>query len=135
MAKIGKDVIRIPAKTYRIPAKTYKMKRKGRTIVIHRKAQTIHRKGHEREDTGKSGKTPESEKWFEPQKHRGWRKEMSAKKRRAVLLSSTDKRRSLHDRYVEAGRAIQALANVTTDRETRKKAKADAEYFFGKTGK
>ena len=30
------------------------------------------------------------------------------------------------------GRALQALANVTTDAQTAKLAKADAEYFFAK---
>lgn len=47
-------------------------------------------------------------------------------------MRSTDKRRSLHDRRIEAGRAAQALANVTKDEETKRKAEADAQYFYEK---
>ena len=72
------------------------------------------------------------EKWFKPEKHRGWRKSQSATTRRRKLLGSTDKRKSLRDRYVEAGRAIQALANVTKDKRTAELARRDANYFFGK---
>ena len=38
----------------------------------------------------------------------------------------------MHERYLEAGRMIQELANVTTDGETKEKGKADATYFFEK---
>jgi hypothetical protein len=48
------------------------------------------------------------------------------------LLDATDKKKSMHDRYVEAGRMIQELANVTVDEDTKKKAKEDADYFFEK---
>jgi hypothetical protein len=37
-----------------------------------------------------------------------------------------------HKRYLQAGRRAQALANVTTDRPTKKAAKSDAKYFFDK---
>jgi len=71
-------------------------------------------------------------KWFKPKKHRGWSKSQKATTRRRKLLNSTDKRKSMHDRYLEAGKAIQALANVTQDSATRRAAKADAKYFFDK---
>ena len=70
------------------------------------------------------------EKWFDPQKHRGWSKSQSASYRRSLLMKSTDKRKSLHDRRLEAAHAMQALANVTEDRATRVKAKSDANYFY-----
>ena len=71
-------------------------------------------------------------KWFKPKEHTGWKKTQSAVIRRRKVMSATDKRKSLHDRYIEAGRKMQALANVTKDRETRKKARQDANYFFRK---
>ena len=84
------------------------------------------------EDKGKPGRTPESEKFFEPKRHTGWKKTMTAATRRSKLLNATDKKKSVHDRYVEAGRMIQELANVTTDEETKTRAKEDADYFFEK---
>ena len=72
------------------------------------------------------------EKWFNPKKHTGWRKEQKASTRRSKLLRATDKRKTMHNRYREAGRKAQALANVTADKETEKKSKTDADYFFNK---
>lgn len=76
------------------------------------------------------------EKWFEPRKSRGWKKTQKASTRRRKLLDSTDKRKSMRNRYIEAGRSIQSLANVNTgpkgDPETRRKARSDAKYFFDK---
>ncbi len=72
------------------------------------------------------------DKWFDPQKHTGWHKSQKASTRRRYLLDSTDKRKSLHDRYLEAGRRIQALANVTQDPQTHIIAGRDARYFFSK---
>jgi hypothetical protein len=83
-------------------------------------------------DRGKPGRTPESDKFFEPKRHTGWEKNMAAATRRSKLLNATDDKKSMHDRYVEAGRLIQELANVTTDEETKARAKGDAEYFFEK---
>lgn len=71
-------------------------------------------------------------KWFEPKKHTGWKKSQSAPTRRRKLLAAADKRKTLHNRYLEAGRKAQALANVTKDSATRRAANADANYFFGK---
>jgi len=67
--------------------------------------------------------------WFKPKKHRGWKKSQRAETRRQKLLASTDKRQSLINRYLEASRAMTALANVTTDADTKIKANADAKYF------
>ena len=70
--------------------------------------------------------------WFKPKSHSGWSKKQTATTRRRKLLTSTDKRKSLHDRYISAGRKIQALANVTKDVITKRLAKQDAIYFFKK---
>jgi len=74
-------------------------------------------------------------KWFKPKDYTGWKKTQKPSTRRAKLLSATDKRKKLRKRYLEAGRKALALANVTKDRETRRKAHADAEYFFRKLKK
>ena len=74
-------------------------------------------------------------KWFKPKKHTGWKKDQKPSVRHSHLLSTTDKRKSLRKRYLEAGRKALALANVTKDKETRKKARADANYFFNKLKK
>jgi hypothetical protein len=71
-------------------------------------------------------------RWFKPKKHSGWKKTQSSTTRRRNLMATTDKRKSMHDRYLEAGRRIQALANVSQDSPTEKKARADAKYFFRK---
>jgi hypothetical protein len=71
-------------------------------------------------------------KWFKPKVHTGWDKDQSAATRRRHLISSTPKNWTLHRRRLTAGRRAQALANVTQDSATKKKAAADAEYFFKK---
>jgi len=72
------------------------------------------------------------ERWFNPKKHTGWKKSQTARSRRQHLIRYTDKRKNMHNRYVQAGRRVQALANVTTDPETEKLARRDAVYFFKK---
>ncbi len=77
-------------------------------------------------DKGKPGKTPESEKWYEHTVRMNWHKDKPASVRRANALKAHQ-----GDELATA-RALQALANVTTDPETAKLAKADADYFFEK---
>lgn len=73
--------------------------------------------------------------WFNPKSHTNWKKTQSPATRRRKLLASTDKRKSLHDRRVAAGRKIQSLANVSRDKRTAELAKKDAVYFFAKARK
>ena len=63
-------------------------------------------------------------KWFEAGRPLGWRKQDSQTKRRAIALRNRD------GDYLKAGRALQALANVSADKETSRKASSDASYFF-----
>lgn len=63
-------------------------------------------------------------KWFSEGEKLGWRKEYSQTKRRATAL------RNRGGNYLKAGRALQALANVTADKTTARLASADAKYFF-----
>ena len=70
-----------------------------------------------------------SSKWYKTaeskSKHTGWKKSYPAKKRRTLALKG-------HKSTLSAGRALQALANVTQDEATRKAAQADAKYFYKK---
>ena len=78
-------------------------------------------------------------KWFQEAVRKGatrnldgWSKKMSASRRRRLALQSRPDHWPRRKQYLSAGRALQALANVTKDRETKRKAKADAKYFFNK---
>jgi len=76
-------------------------------------------------DKGKAGRTPESEQWFEPGVHTGWKKEQSEPIRRGKVLKAHK------GNVLSSARSMQALANVSTDRDTAKKASEDADYFYG----
>jgi hypothetical protein len=101
-------------------------------IMVHRKAYTrkdgtqVKATTYKAEDRGEPGKTPESQKWYEHGAEMDWHKEMPESTRRSNALSAHG-----GDELATA-RALQALSNVTTDAETKKLAKADAEYFFAK---
>lgn len=77
-------------------------------------------------DKGQPGKTPEIEKFFHPMVVMNWRKSDPAGIRRANALQAHNGDK------LAAARALQALVNVTTDAETARIAKSDAEYFFAK---
>lgn len=68
-------------------------------------------------------------------KKTGWRKTQDATTRRKKLYASTDKRKNRHERYLQAARRAQALANITKDPETKKKARLDAQYFYRRARK
>jgi len=110
--------------------KEYTYTRNGKQINVKR--TWIPESTYKTEDRGKPGKTPESEKWFTPEVKTGWMKTQLPSERRNKLLEATDKSRSMHDRYVQAGRMIQELANVTSDKATKNTATDDADYFFMK---
>jgi|WetSurMetagenome_2_1015567.scaffolds.fasta_scaffold891474_1 hypothetical protein len=65
----------------------------------------------------------------------GWTKDLPTRKRRMKALQSTDHRMSAKDRFVQAGRRLQALANITKDTRTKMLAKIDARYFFNRAKK
>lgn len=44
------------------------------------------------------------EKWYKPKKCTGWRKTQSAETRRRKLMESTDKRLTMHNRNIQAGK-------------------------------
>jgi len=76
------------------------------------------------EDKGKPGKTPKSEQWFKPGVHTGWEKDQPESERRVKVLNAHG------GNELASARAMQALANVTTDRETKRLAREDARYFY-----
>jgi len=82
-------------------------------------------KSHLRPDKGKPGRTPKAKRWFKPKATlHGWSKDLSANVRRA--------RASIGRSDLSSARALIQLANVTTDRETKRVARDDAKYFFAK---
>ena len=80
-------------------------------------------------DKGALGRTPKKDRWYKPGMETGWQKCMLADNRRRLVLK-TQKGDKL-----SAGRAMQALANVTTDKRTKLLAGRDARYFFRKLKK
>ena len=100
-------------KMLRIPARTY-----------GRKGKTIKRKSYLTPDRGKPGRTPKSKRWYSPKTEMGWEKDMAPSERRELALEAHE------GDYLSTARALQALANVTTDKETKAKAREDAQYFF-----
>jgi len=97
----------------------------------------VHRKGYYRKDgtyvkptsyyvkdRGEPGKTPKSEQWFNPDVEMNWGKDMPVNTRRRNALKAHG------GDPLATARALQALANVTTDPATKKEAGKDAEHFF-----
>lgn len=76
------------------------------------------------EDKGKPGRTPKGKRWFEPGVHTGWEKGQPESERRVKVLNAHK-----GDELASA-RSMMALANVTTDKETKMLAKWDAKYFY-----
>lgn len=81
---------------------------------------------------GMSAKAVADRYWFGPvaakrlatKGHTGWRKRDPAENRRRTMI------RAHNGDILAAARACQALANVTRDPETKRKARADAKYLF-----
>ena len=63
-------------------------------------------------------------KWFKPKVHSGWEKGMPAGERRELVLEAHG------GDYLSAARSKQALSNISKDKETKRAAQVDADYFF-----
>lgn len=72
----------------------------------------------------KNSKSTEQERWFKAGEPTGWKKDLPQDKRIDLVLASRD-----YD-YLASARALNALANVSQDPETKRKARADAEKLF-----
>lgn len=93
-------------------------------ITIKRKLKSGKIITYQIKDRGKPGITPQRERWFAPSVSMGWEKTQPTGVRRRLALKAHK-----GDKLATA-RALQALANVTTDRTTKKLARSDALYFF-----
>ena len=71
-------------------------------------------------------------KWFKPKRHTGFDKDKTVKDNVRTMMLNADHRKSEDKRLLQVGRQAQALANVTTDRQTQKKAQAVANRAFGR---
>lgn len=74
----------------------------------------------------------ETVKWYKPKIHSGWSKDLTpmGRRRKAIIAHKGN--------YLSAARSLGALANVTKDKPTASKARADSKYFYKKhkeTGK
>ncbi len=63
-------------------------------------------------------------KWYKPKVHSGWRKEDAMDKRRRNALKAHKGNK------LATARSLNALANVTKDEETKRKAMFDARHFY-----
>jgi hypothetical protein len=79
-----------------------------------------------KKDTGKPGRTPKSKRWSKNIEvpETGWDKDMPPKERRDLVLEA------FNGDYLKAGRYMQYLVNLSSDKKVGRKAKADADYFF-----
>lgn len=108
----------------RVHRKAYKRKSYVRKDGVRVSRAKVPKTTFKIKDRGKKGRTPKAKRFFEPRVKTGWKKGMPASERRRLVLSA-------HKGDVLAsGRSSQALANVTTDRETKSAARADAQHFF-----
>ena len=70
------------------------------------------------------------QKWFRPKQESGWHKDLSEKTRRNIIYRNTaDDFAGKYERNLLAEQQLNALANVTKDKETKQKALKDAEFF------
>lgn len=105
---------------------------KGRKIK-YIKPTTV--RGHFKVDKGKPGRTPKSKRWFQeavqkrPPYKLGWKKDEPQLIRLKKSLLSRPKSWSSSRRNLSASRALIALSNVTTDVETKRKARLDAKVL------
>lgn len=81
--------------------------------------------GHLREDVGAKGRTPKRKRWFKAEgRLDGWGIDKSDTERHNILNRVVRK-----DGYATTIRRLNALRNVSTSRETDRKAKADMDYL------
>ncbi len=107
-------MVRTVKKKIYIPRKTYT--RLGRRITrepYYKEVLTTHPEG-----------VPESKKFFHPDFVTGWKKTDSKEIRRDRVLEAAN------GDLLKAARFMNALANVTKDRETKRLAREDAKYLF-----
>ena len=91
---------------------------------------SFRRKGYSKKvpDKGAPGRTPPEKRWFKPKGTlQGWGKDIPLKSRRRILTHMVRTQS-----YATVVRKLNALRNVSTDRETDKVAKADMKWLHSK---
>ena len=116
--KLTTVLVNIPAITYTREAYTDPFGHRHKATKVHKRAHKpkVRRRG--------KAKTPKEKRFFKPKVKSGWKKDMPLKERRALVLKSHK------GDLLSAARGKQALANVTTDTETKVEAEKDAKYFL-----
>lgn len=71
-------------------------------------------------------------KWYEPKRESGFSKDKTIEANLRTMHGNTPKNMRREKRWLRVGRQAQALANVTQDKPTKKKAEAVAERAFKK---
>ena len=107
-----------------IDRKAHKRKAYTRKDGTHVKGSSVDRVRFKAKDLGKPGRTPKAKRWYETKVETGWEKGMPMMKRRRLVL------RAHNGNHLSSARAMQALANVTVDRQTKALARKDALYFY-----
>jgi len=101
------------------------------------KKLTVRRKGYTRKsgvrvrkttykmkDVGKPGRTPKSKRWFKPKGKSGFKKEKS------LAWNYRTVKKYMKGDLLAAGRKLIALANVTVDKPTERKARKLGKRFL-----
>lgn len=112
--------------TILVRRKSHRRKPYTRKGGIHVRGSRVESSTFRVKDRGKPGRTPKSEQWYEPKVEMNWHKTDAQKTRRARAL------RAHGGDVLATARALQALANVTSDSPTEREARKDARYFFGR---
>lgn len=73
-----------------------------------------------------------TEKWFKPKRESGFDHRRSVEWNLRTMYRHAPKNWTPYRKWILVGRQAQALANVTKDRPTEKKAKAVAKAAFAK---
>lgn len=110
-----------------VKRKAYKRKPYTRKGGVHVKGTSIPKATFKIKDKGKKGRTPKSQQFYHPKVKTGWESDMPMAKRRRLALKGHK-----GDELATA-RGLLALSNVQKriNPEVSRKARADADYFFG----
>ncbi len=118
----------------RIPAKDFERGPWTDRYGHRHPARMVHRESYLAPDKGAPGRTPMARRFFTKKVHMGWHKDMPQEERRALALEAHLKaqrgRKNMKKALLSTARALQQLANVNTDFETKRQARGDALYFL-----
>ncbi len=110
----------------RVKKKGYTRKSYTRKGGVRVKSSKVGASSFKIKDRGAKGRTPESQKFFEPKVHSGWKADMAQDPRRRLAL------RAHKGNKLSTARSLQALSNVQhrVNPDVSRKAASDAQYFY-----